>query len=87
MISAYNSRGGRFFETNPVIESAFGSRLFSPGHQLTYVRKKLLDDPMSRRGVAMITPRRTRWSIALTHLAPLLFSFLSVRVGSIVFAL
>lgn len=54
MISVYNSRGRQFTEDSSRFESAFGARLFSPGHQLAYAAKKLVDDKMSRRAVALI---------------------------------
>lgn len=54
MITAYNSRGQAFAEDSSRYETAFGSRLFSPGHQIAYVKKKLMLDRQSRRAVAQI---------------------------------
>jgi thymidylate synthase len=54
MITAYNARGVQFAEDQSRYEAAFGARLFSPGHQLAYVLKKLRADPASRRATAII---------------------------------
>jgi thymidylate synthase len=54
MITHYNSRGSKFFEAESRYETAFGCRLFSPGHQIEYVKEKLSKDRESRRAVAQI---------------------------------
>ena len=54
MIQSYNARGKSFLEDESRYESSFGIRLFSPGHQIAYVMKKLKDDKNSRRATASI---------------------------------
>jgi len=54
MITAYNARGEQFAEDSSRFESAFGARLFSPGHQLAYAARKLQADRTSRRATALI---------------------------------
>jgi thymidylate synthase len=54
MITHYNARGEKFFESDNRYETAFGCRLFSPGHQIAYVKEKLVNDRESRRAVAQI---------------------------------
>lgn len=54
MITSYNSRGRQLAEDESRYEAMFGSRLFSPGHQMAYVKKKLQEDKASRRAVALI---------------------------------
>lgn len=54
MITHYNARGEKFFEGDNRYETAFGCRLFSPGHQIAYVKEKLSNDRESRRAVAQI---------------------------------
>lgn len=54
MIASYNDKAYRFARDESYFEAAFGARLFSPGHQLRLVERRLRADQNNRRGLAMI---------------------------------
>ena len=54
MIEFYNNKARAFARDAAYFEASFGSRLFSPGHQLRLAERRLKADRASRRASAMI---------------------------------